>query len=278
MVLAAALATVILAPSFLSGVAVDGPRVAYADTSCAVSIWQAGRTTRLGKTPCTERTSTGSGLAGLALAGGRALWVTYTGGNIREFTVWTATRTRPRPRQLAFATGDVDAAPAVTVGDGDQDLLPYAVNRTVVVLGANGARRFSWTAPAHVTAVDAFAGEVAVATTGGLVTVLDGSGSVLREESFGSDVYNVQISGSSLVAQVGRSLEVRGGSSTKEILLRRDLRLVGAGGGRAALLGRDGAQLLDLETGKKSSLGLARQARVDGARVVTANGRRIVVR
>jgi len=276
-VLAAAFATVILAPSFLYGVAVDGPRVAYADTSCRVSIWQAGRTTRLGATPCTERTSTGSGLAGLALAGGRALWVTYTGGNIREFTVWTATRTRPRPRRLAFATSDVDSAPAVTVGDGDEDLLPYAINRNVIVLGANGARRFAWTAPAQVTAVDAFGGEIAVATAGGLVTVLDGNGRVLHEESFGSDVSNLHISGNSLVAHVGRWLEIRGRTSTR-ILLRRDLRLVGAGGGRAALLGRDGAQLLDLATGTRSSLGPARQARVDGVRVVTANGRRITVR
>lgn len=276
--LAAAFATVILAPSFLYGVAVDGPRVAYADTSCRVSIWQAGRTTRLGATPCTEETSTGSGLAGLALAGGRALWVTYTGGNIREFTVWTATRTSPRPRRLAFATSEVDAEQAVTVGDGDQDLLPYAVDRTVVVLGANGARRFDWSAPAHVTAVDAFGGKVAVATKGGLVTVLDGNGIVLDEERFRADVYALQISGSSVIAQVGRTLEIRGGSSSKQILIRRDLKLVGAGGGRAALIGREGAQLLDLDTGKRSSLGFVRQARMDGGRVVTANGRRIVIR
>lgn len=276
--LAALLATVVLAPSLVAGLAVDGPRVAYADTSCRISVWHAGRTARLGATPCTEQTSTGSGLAGLALAGGRALWVTYTGGNIREFTVWTATGTRPRPRRLALVTGDVDAAPPVAVGDGDGDLLPYAVRRTVVVLGANGARRFAWIAPAHVTAVDAFAGEVAVATVGGLVTVLDATGRVLEEESFDADVYGLQISGSSVVAQVGSALEVRGGISTKRIVLRRDLKLVGAGGGRAVLLGRDGAQLLDLATGKSSSLGPVRQARVDGARIVTANGRRIVLR
>lgn len=276
--LAAALATVILAPSFVSGVAVDGPRVAYTDTSCRVSIWQAGRTTRLGATPCTGQTSTGSGLAGLALAGGRALWVTYTGGNTREFTVWTATRTTPRPRRLAFASGDVDATPAVTVGDSDGDLLPYAVNRTVVVLRANGARRFAWTAPAPVTAVDAFAGEVAVATAGGLVTVLDAGGRVLDEQRFAADVYGLQISGGSLVAQVGRTLEVRGPSPTRKIVVRRDLKLVGAGGGRALLLGRDGAQFLDLDTGKTSSLGPVRHARVDGVRAVTANGHRIVLR
>lgn len=275
---AAALATVILAPSSLLGVALDGPRVAYADTSCRVSIWQAGRTVRLGPTPCTERTSTGSGLAGLALAGGRALWVTYTGGNTRELTVWTATRTSPRPRRIASASGDVDAAPAVTIGDGDGDLLPYAANRSVVVLRANGARRFAWTAPAAVTAVDAFAGEVAVATAGGLVTVLDASGRVLDEERFGADVYGLQLSGTSLVAQVGRTLEVREGPSARSIAIRGDQKLVGAGGGRAALLGRDGARLLDLRTGKTTLVGPAGQARVDGGRVVTANGRRIVFR
>lgn len=276
--LAALFATVILAPSFVAGLAVDGPRVAYADPSCRISVWHAGRTARLGATPCTGRTSTGSGLAGLALTGGRALWVTYTGGNIREFTVWTATSTRPRPRRLAFVTGDVDAAPPVAVGDGDGDLLPYAVDRTTIVLGANGARRFTWTAPARVTAIDAFAGEVAVASASGLVTVLDGGGSVLREQRFGSDVYALQISGTSLVAQVGRTLESRAGGATRTVAIRPDLRLVGAGGHRAVLLGRDGAHLLELETGTQRSLGLARHARADGTRVVTANGRRIVLR
>lgn len=72
--LAALFATVVLAPSVVAGLAVDGPRVAYADTSCRISVWHAGRTTRLGATPCTEETSTGSGLAALALAGNRALW------------------------------------------------------------------------------------------------------------------------------------------------------------------------------------------------------------
>lgn len=131
----AAVATVILAPSFLYGVAVDGPRVAYADASCRVSIWQAGRTVRLGATPCTERTSTGSGLAGLALAGGRALWVTYTGGK-----------------------------------------------------------------HSRVHGLD--------------------------EESFGADVYGLQISGSSLVAQVGRTLEVRGGVSTRSSAFAGTRRIV----------------------------------------------------
>lgn len=204
--------------------------------------------------------------------------MTYTGGSIREFTVWTATGTRPRPRRLAFVTGDVDAAPPVAVGDGNGDLLPYAVGRTAIVLGANGARRYAWTAPGRVTAIDAFAGEVAVASVGGFVTVLDARGRVLREETFGSDVYGLHISGGSVVAQVGGSLEVRGGSATKQISIRRDLKLVGAGGGRAAVVGREGAELVNLETGKRSLLGHVRQARVDGALVVTANGRRIVVR
>lgn len=275
--LAGILATVILAPSALFGVAVDGPRVAYADTACRISVWHAGRTAHLGATPCTEQTSTGSGLAGLALAGNRALWATYTGGNVREWSLWTATTTAPRPRRLRFAAGDVDAPARMVVGDGDGDLLPYAVDAEVVVLRASGARRFAWTAPGPVTAVDALAGELAVASRGGLVTLLDGGGRVLRTERFRTDVYALQISGRSLVAQVGDTLDVRGGGGAATFALVPRLRLVGAGGGRALLLGRHGARTIDLDNGSGRYLGPARYARMDGSRVARGEIRRITV-
>ena len=38
---------------------------------------------------CFASTSTGSGVAGVIATGGRALWLTYTGGNIREWSLWT---------------------------------------------------------------------------------------------------------------------------------------------------------------------------------------------
>ena len=38
---------------------------------------------------CFVSTSTGSGVAGVIATEGRALWLTYTGGNIREWSLWT---------------------------------------------------------------------------------------------------------------------------------------------------------------------------------------------
>jgi hypothetical protein len=92
--------------------------------------------------------------------------------------------TRGVPTRLRFVARDVDAPPPIVVGDGDGStpggLLPYAVDRDVVVLRANGARRFAWTAPARGVAVDARDGRVAVAQAGGRVTVLDAAGTMPR--------------------------------------------------------------------------------------------------
>jgi hypothetical protein len=269
-VLAALAAIAILAPSAVSGVAVDGGRVAYADAGCTVRIRSSGGATRLGRTLCTERTSTGSGLAGLALAGNRALWVTYTGGNVREWSVWTASTTRPAPRRLRFVAGDVDAPARVVAGDGDGDLLPYAVDRDVVVLRASGARRFAWRAPARVTAVDAAGREVAVASADGLVTILDAGGRVRREERFDGEIAAVHLAGRYLVVQQGGRLEVRGGRGVLLVGLRDGARLVGAAGRHALLVVRGRLVRIDLDS--------LRDARVDGTKIVSAAGRRVTVR
>ena len=71
------------------------------------------------------------------------------------------------------------------IGQGDSstlgDLLPYAVDRTVVALRVDGSRRFAWTAPARVIALSALNGELAVATEGATVTILDAGGRVLTD-------------------------------------------------------------------------------------------------
>lgn len=277
-VLAALAAIAVLAPSAVTGVAVDGGRVAYADAGCTVRVWSAGKIARLGRTSCAVQTSTGSGLAGLALAGNRALWVTYAGGNIREWSVWTATTTRPAPRRLRFVSGDVDAPARVVVGDGDGDLLPYAVDRDVVVLRANGARRFAWRAPARVVALDAYAGKVAVATAGGAVTLLDAEGRVLGSESYGAGASAVHVTGPRTVVQAGRALEVRGGGSAQTLALLPGVRLVGAAGGTALLVGREGLLRFALDSGAGRRVGPARHARIDGTRIVSASGRRVTIR
>ena len=76
-------------PGPVVAVAMDGRRVAYANGASArdcdrVRLWnlQTGRVTTFGRTtPCVQ-TSTGSGVASVALAEGRVLWLHYVGGNI----------------------------------------------------------------------------------------------------------------------------------------------------------------------------------------------------
>src|SRR6187455_3316251 len=78
----------------LSAVSIAGVEVAYADeykSGChEIRLWNvATRGDRRLATHCFESTSTGSGVAGVIATGGRALWLTYTGGNIREWSLWT---------------------------------------------------------------------------------------------------------------------------------------------------------------------------------------------
>src|SRR5947208_13040849 len=71
-------------------------------------------------------TSTGSGIAAVAEAQGRVLWLSYAGGNDRDWTLYTASERARTPRLLRFVTVDVSAPPPIVVGDADERLLPYA--------------------------------------------------------------------------------------------------------------------------------------------------------
>jgi hypothetical protein len=172
--IASAVATIVTTPAPVQAVALDTPLLAYANVHAAadcdrVRVWSRAthRTVRLGRTTSCEETSTGSGISQLAIAGNRVLWLHYAGGNIRDWTLFTATTAAPRPRQLRFISRDVEEPAPIVLGEGDTtrygDLLPYAVGRDVVALRPSGARAFSWNAPARVTALGANWGGLAVA-------------------------------------------------------------------------------------------------------------------
>jgi len=188
-VLAAVLVGSFTAPAPVTALAADAARVAFA-SDCEVRLWTpaARRAPRLGSLPC-PRTSTGSGIAAVSLAGNRALWLHFTGGNIREWSLWTATPTS-RPKRLRFVAQDVDLPPPIVLGEGDAsqfgDLLPYAVGDEVIVLRADGSRRFAWRAPGRVLDISANSGQLAVlsADGDGTLTLLDGAGSVFGRGSF----------------------------------------------------------------------------------------------
>lgn len=131
-----------------------GFEIAYAAeyrTGCAeIRVWHtADRGVRRYASHCFVSTSTGSGVSQIAVSRGRALWVTYTGGNIREYSLWTRTR-GSKVRRLEFLTDDVDDPPPVVIGTADEDALVYSVGATLVALRPDGSRVFSWRAPARV--------------------------------------------------------------------------------------------------------------------------------
>jgi hypothetical protein len=256
----------------VSLLAADGDRIAFV-AGCEVRLVRPA--IRLAKPSC-PRTSTGSGIAAVSLAGPRVLWLHFTGGNIREWSLWTRTPSS-RARRIAFILQDVDAPPPIVLGEGDVsrfgDLLPYAIGREVVVLRSSGARRFAWTAPARVTALAAKSGELAVGLEDGRVVVLDAGGHELRTESFGSRIDVVRITGDALAVQMGRSLRVGG----KIFSLVRGITLADAEGSRLVLTGGGKVRLVDVGSGRARVVVSGSTAQFEAARLVYASGRRVLV-
>jgi hypothetical protein len=272
-----------LAPGAVSAVALDGGRLVFATArECGgVRVWRPSGSSviRIGKPTACPQTSTGAALAGVAMAGNRVLWLEYVGGNRREWSLFTGTTTRPRARRLQFVTNEAgDDAPMV-LGGGDGTrlggLLPYAVGRAVVVLRVSGGRRFSWAAPALVTALDADQGRVAVATLGGLVTILDASGEPVRRERFAGGISTLRVAGNGVAAQYGRTVELRSGGPSQTTLLPQGGRLVGATAGRVYYTYAAGVRVRSLADGRDTLVALGTLADVDDSTVIVAAGRRL---
>jgi hypothetical protein len=245
----------------LSGLAADGARAAIVVGSrrrdCThVVIWSSlnGQVIRLGRpAPCVQ-TSTGSGIARVSFARPRALWLSYAGGNIREWSLWTASVSRRRPVRIAFEPVDVDLPSPIVLGEGDNDkdgrILPYAIRDTVYSLGIDGRRVFSWKAPDTVVALAAKNGELAVALESGPVVILDAAGHVLRTEPFAGRVDAVAITGNALLVQHGQVLELRGGLVPKTWELSGQWRLTDAVGNIAVYTRGHEIHAFDLDNGK----------------------------
>lgn len=227
----------------VGALAIAGTDIAYAAeyrTRChEIRAWEVGsRADRRVASHCFQSTSTGSGVAGVETTQGRSLWLTYTGGNFREYSLWTQGG-RAKPRKIAFEAELVDDPAPIVLGRPWEGALPYAIGRTVVVLGPNGARRFAVTAPARVVRVSAHSrGYAAVLETGNVLTIsLDGR--PLREHTFTQPVEDAVLAAAGLIAKTRDGLEIRDGTSTRTIALPRGSRflgyaqgLVGYGSGR----------------------------------------------
>ena len=276
-------------PGTVETLALDGRQVAFSDGPSArdchrVRLWnlQTRRVTTFGRTtPCVE-TSTGVGIADVALAGGRVLWLHYGGGNIREWRLFTATRTSPRPRLLRFVSRDVDAPAPIVLGDANGSrfgsFLPYAVDRDVTVLRPDGSRAFTWRAPGRVVALSALFGRIAVASEGGHVDLLDSAGGVVRSEDFASEISAVKLSGNGVLVLRGRTLELRRPGVTRLFVVKAGSRLTDTIGERALYAVRGQIRELSLLNGADRAIASGSRAEAELSTLAVTSGRRVSVR
>jgi hypothetical protein len=219
--------------------------------------WRFGR-----PRPCGDVASTGSGIADVAVASSRVLWLEYTGGNIREWSLKTATITRKTPRLLRFVARDVDERSPIVLGAGARDALPYAVDRDVTFLGDDGRAIFRWRAPARVVALAAGpvptvgAARVAALLDTGDVVLLSARGDVVARYFYGRLVVKaLHLAGVGLVVQRDEEVELRGADSPpRRLPLPPEARMLDYAQGRVVYArGRD-VYTLRVRTGKHALL------------------------
>ena len=172
--------------------------------------WTFGSRTILG---CEENPSGGFGIPSVAVSGTRVVWLTRIGGNITDWQLWTATPTRRVARRLAFASSEADGAPAVVLGPGTNDGIPYAVEHTLTFLGPSGRRLFRTTVDSPVRLVTSGNGvgaaRVLVALADGKVVLLSKSGVALRTDEYAAgEVRAIALGLVGPLVQVGSTVNV----------------------------------------------------------------------
>jgi hypothetical protein len=176
-----------------------------------------------------EETSTGTGIAAVATSGGRVLWLSYTGGNFREWRLYTASTAHRAAREVEFVPVEAEAPAPIVLGRPDAHQLPVAVGAQLVVLRPDGSRAFTWNAGERITAVAANAGRLAVLLGDGRVVVLSSSGTKLAE--FGGyapgAVRTIRArSRGAVIELAGSRVEIRTTASRATIALPRSARLL----------------------------------------------------
>jgi len=172
--------------------------------------WTFGSHTILG---CEEGPSGGYGIPSVAVTGDRAFWLTRIGGNITDWQLWSATPTRRVARRLAFASADTDGPPAIVLGQGTADGVPYAVGHTLTFVSPAGSRLFRTTVDAPVRLVTSGAGagtaRIVAALADGRVVVLSRVGVVLRTDDYGpAQVRAIALGLTGPLVQVGATVHI----------------------------------------------------------------------
>ena len=226
-------------PGTLSAIAIAGTEVGYSNLyrpGChEVRLWNvADRSDRRLATHCFVSTSTGSGVAGVIATGGRALWLTFIGGNIREWSLWTKSGAA-KAKRIRFLSADVDGPAPLLLGRVWEGSLPYAFGRTVIVLAPNGSRKFTLTAPDRVVALSAHSRGYAAVLANGSVLSISPQGAVLRQRTFDPGfVQDAVLAAPGLVVKTRAGLEIYNGDAVRRIALPAGSRFLGLSEGIVA--------------------------------------------
>jgi len=275
----------IVGRSTVTALAADGDEAVFTTVRTSFDcdrafVWErlTRRVFQLGKKQRCDPVSTGRGMAGVAVTSGRALWLSYAGGNTREWRLWTATTSKTTPRQLQFVARDVTAVQPLVVGAAGGGLLPYSLDSTVSTLRSSGSTAFTWTAPARVVALAARGGHVAVAQEGARVTVLDAHGNVVSVDLYASEVSAVALTGKGLLVQRGAVLELRRDADAQEFPITAGARLDDADARWAVWSDGKLVHVMRLSDGVQAAAFVGSWGAIAGSRVYVANGRTITVR
>jgi hypothetical protein len=226
---------------------------------------------------CRQEPSTGSGVTDIAVAGNRVIWLAYAGGNLRDWLLETATTTRPTERTLELREVDVAAPPPIVLGVASEQVMPYSVGSTVEVLKANGAKAYTWQAPARVTNTTAYGATVAAFVAGGRCYVLSPRGAVRQTYVFTpGSVQELALAGAGLIVQLsGGRIQIRNGASVRKLAIPAAGRMLDYAEG--ILLYRLGAQIRGrrISTGKDALLRRATFAVLEHNGLSYATGRRV---
>ena len=121
------------------------------------------------------------------------------------------------------------------LGSAWEGSLPYAVDRTIVVMRPDGARRFTVTAPDRVVFLSAHSRGYAAVLADGRVLTISPAGSVLRERAFDARfVEAALLAAPGLILKTRDGLEIRNGDSVRELELPAGARFLGYSEGIAA--------------------------------------------
>ncbi len=201
-----------------------------------------------------------AGIGSIGVATSRVVWVTYAGGNLTDWQLWTATKSKRTPRRIAFVERDTSDPAPIVVGQGTPDAVPYAIDNEITLLRDNGTAAFRWTAPAPVRALTTGAGPygwtVAALLANGEVVVLDAAGGEVQRLAFSpGNVRWIGLAAAGLLVQTaGAKVEVHRGAATQTLQLPANAIVLDAA--RNALLYRVGQSfsLRDLVSGADTPL------------------------